>query len=440
LKLFGTDGVRGKANTELSPELAVALGRAAVAVLAEENPRPLIIIGRDTRVSGHMLAGALAAGLMSAGAEVWDVGVLPTPALAFLTQKTSAIAGAVISASHNPAIDNGIKFFSREGFKLDDHLEERIEQIVRDPALMRLPAGDEVGSLHHKESLQEAYLAHMVKVAGFSANGLKVVLDCANGAAYQLAPAVFRRLGCEVDVIHNAPNGTNINVSSGSTHPKALQDRVVEVRADVGFALDGDADRLIACDSDGNTVDGDSLLAICGLYLKREGRLANNTLVGTVMSNMGLDALLRGHGISLIRSQVGDKHVLKEMMEHGATLGAEQSGHCIFMEYSTTGDGILSAIMLLKVMATEGQGLNQLASPLKRYPQLLHNVTVTNRESALAEPRVKEAIRETEVLLGSRGRLVVRASGTENVVRVMVEAEDEVLAEQAVNMVVAALK
>lgn len=438
MRLFGTDGVRGKANTELTPELALLLGRAAAAVLSEES-RPLFIMGRDTRISGQMLGMALASGLMSAGVEVWDAGVIPTPALAHITRSVGASAGVMISASHNPAADNGIKFFCGDGFKLPDEVEEAIESAMQEPGSLPRLTGTEVGAYVNKPELAEHYVRHL-KELSYSLAGLCIVIDCANGAASYIAPRLFGELGAKVYAIACQPDGQNINVDSGSTHPGLLQHAVRETGADIGLAFDGDADRLIACDAEGRLVDGDSILAICALHRKRTDQKAHHIVAGTVMSNFGLDALLGGENIELIRTKVGDRYLLDDMRRRGALLGAEQSGHCIFLEHSTTGDGLLSALMLLKVMVERGTTLAELDGQWVRYPQVLINVPVLDRVSAMANPQVKEAIDEAEAIISGRGRLLVRPSGTENLVRVMAEAQCERTAQQVAEMVVRALQ
>ncbi|KAF0196810.1 MAG: phosphoglucosamine mutase [Bacillota bacterium] len=439
MRIFGTDGIRGKANTELTPELATSLGRAVVSALSTETDVPLIYIGRDTRVSGDMLALALAAGCMSAGANVVDLGVLPTPALAYLTKNGSATIGAMISASHNPAIDNGIKFFTHAGFKLPDAVEDTIEALVRSPAGAIRVTGDSVGTYSIDTGMQEQYFQYLKDTAAISLQGLKVVVDAANGASFNLAPRLLNALGAKVVAINAVPNGININVKSGSTHPQALAGRVIEAGADLGLAFDGDADRLIACDADGAIVDGDNMLHICAMYLKQTGDLNHKLVVGTVMSNLGLDAVLQREDISLIRASVGDRYVLQEMLACGAVLGGEQSGHCIFLNHSTTGDGMLTAVMLLKAMSQARASLKQLAAGLKRYPQVLINVPVRDKCQAMNNFDVKEAIEKAEIMVKSRGRILVRPSGTERIVRVMVEAETEDLAVESANVVVDAL-
>jgi phosphoglucosamine mutase len=439
LRLFGTDGVRGKANTELTPELAQMLGRAAAATLVRGEKQPLFVLGRDTRVSGQMLSMAMASGLMSAGVNVWDAGVIPTPALAYVTRQVGASAGVMISASHNPAIDNGIKFFSGDGFKLPDTVEEEIEAIMLDVERLPRVLGTDVGIYLERPELADVYVEHL---RGLSATltGLSVAVDCANGAASRIAPQFFSQLGAQVEIMACAPDGCNINVDCGSTHPQRLQQLVRENRADIGLAFDGDADRLIACDAQGRLVDGDSMLAICALHRKQGGQPAHNIVAGTVMSNFGLDALLERENIEMIRTKVGDRYLLDEMRQRGALLGAEQSGHCIFLEHSTTGDGMLSAVMLLNVMVERRATLAELDGQWERYPQVLINVPVTDRASAMSSEHVKEAIGKASAAILGRGRLLVRPSGTENLVRVMAEAKCEETARNVAMIVVDALK
>lgn len=439
MRLFGTDGVRGKANTELTPELIMRLGRAAVSSLATEAEQPLIYIGSDTRISGDMLRHALSAGCMSAGASVVDLGVLPTPALAYLTRNSKAHAGAMISASHNPAVDNGIKFFSRDGFKLPDEVEDHIEALVQGNEGLRV-AGDKVGTYTRDDCRQQEYLEYLKNIAQVDLQGMKIVVDGANGAAYQLGPALFEALGAEVVPISISPDGLNINVKAGSTYPEAMTARVRESGAHLGLAFDGDADRLIACDSKGNLVDGDNILHICASYLHGQGALQHSTVVGTVMSNLGLDAVLRREDIQLLRAPVGDRYVLQEMLSSGARLGGEQSGHCIFLGLSTTGDGLLTAVMLLKAIVAKGATLDSLVAELKRFPQVLINVPVRDKRLATEHQNVREAIVRAETALRDRGRILVRSSGTEAIVRVMVEAETEELAKSSADIVVMALK
>ncbi len=422
-RMFGTDGVRGVANTPaLSPELAFSLGRAAATVAAEEGvKRPLAVVGRDTRRSGPMLAAALSAGICSAGGDVVDLGVVTTPAVAYVTKHLGASFGVMISASHNPAPDNGIKFFSADGFKLSDAAEDRLEALVRStPDNMPRPTGAGLGTIRTDEGAVEAYIAHVVST-GRSLEGLRVVVDCGHGAAYRLAPEVLRRLGAEVVALNTSPDGLNINDGCGSTHPEELQKAVVAHRAHAGIAHDGDADRCIAVDERGRVVDGDQIMAICALALHERGRLAGETLVATVMSNMGLDLLLQKHGIRTVKTKVGDRYVLEEMQKGQFVLGGEQSGHVIFAEHSTTGDGILTAVQLLSIVAESGRPLSELAGQMERLPQWLENVRVASKEGWDTNPAIAAAIRQAEEALAGQGRVLVRPSGTEPLIRVMLE-------------------
>jgi len=438
LRMFGTDGVRGKANTELTPELALALGRAAVTALAASR-RPIVFVGRDTRRSGDLLVSALAAGCMSAGADVVDLGVVPTPALAYLTRCHHASLGAVVSASHNPAIDNGIKFFSQDGYKLPDETEDAIETIVQSRGAPSV-AGDRVGVLRQEIALREDYLRYLQGVVPVNLAGLKIVVDAANGAAFALAPALFRALGAEVVPMNVLPDGLNINVMAGSTHPQYMQERVRSESAHLGLAFDGDADRLIACDSQGRLADGDNILHICASFMQMRGLLTQSTVVGTVMSNLGLDAVLRRKDIRVRRAQVGDRYVLTEMQSSGAVLGGEQSGHCIFLRSSTTGDGLLTALMLLQAVVEQGKPLDAWLDEFRRFPQVLLNVAVPDKHTAMQHSAVKEAILRAEATLGQSGRILVRPSGTEACVRVMVEAEEATAANLTAEAVAAIIR
>ena len=420
-KLFGTDGVRGVANAELTPELALALGRAVVGVLQRE--RPLVVVGRDPRASGALLENALVAGILSAGGDAVLAGVVPTPAVAFLTKHLGAAAGAVISASHNAMPDNGIKFFGPEGRKLPDPLEERIEAALGavDQAAPR-PVGGEVGSLRHDPDLAGAYLAHLLEGVP-DLGGLQVVVDCANGAASGIAPTAYQRAGARVRAIAASPDGRNINHGCGSTHPQALQQAVVASGAAVGLAHDGDADRLIAVDEHGELVDGDVILAIAALDERRRGRLASGAVVTTVMTNLGFRRAMEEHGIEVVQTAVGDRFVLEAMLSGGHSLGGEQSGHIIFLDRAGTGDGILTGLRLLAILARSGQPLSELARVMRRLPQVLVNVHVARRDSLPGAARVWQAVAAEEARLGGSGRVLVRASGTEPLVRVMAEAE-----------------
>ncbi len=427
-KLFGTDGVRGKAGSVLTAELAMKLGQAAGHVFLEENDGKtgVVIVGRDTRISGQMLECALTAGLTSVGIQVISAGVVPTPAVAFLVRKFKALAGAVISASHNPFEDNGIKFFSASGTKLRDDQEETIEAVLQGQIAVQPVEGKAIGRYAQVEEAIEVYKDYLDELMSANGRDYRLVVDCANGAASQLAQEVFERANLNVVMIGDRPNGTNINVNCGSTHLEQLQKRVLEEGADAGLAFDGDADRFLAVDEKGNVVDGDRLMAIYALAMKEEHRLANNQLVVTVMSNLGLKLAMREAGIELVETQVGDRYVNEGMKKSGAVLGGEQSGHIIFREYNSTGDGMISAIMLLNIMNHKHVPLSVLAdAAMTSLPQVLVNVPVTKKEGWKDIPAIQEAIAKAEAELGETGRVLVRASGTENLLRVMVEGKDQ---------------
>jgi len=423
-RLFGTDGVRGLANAELTPELALGLGRATVGVLERQQPgNPLVVVGRDPRASGLLLESALVAGILSAGGDAVLTGVLPTPAIAFLTRHYGAAAGAVISASHNPMPDNGIKFFGPAGFKLPDALEDRIEAALSQPDQgAPRPVGAEVGSARPARDAAEAYLDHLLEGIP-DLGGLEVVVDCANGAAARVAPEAYRRAGARVHAIAADPDGHNINRGCGSTHPEVVREAVVRCGAAVGLAHDGDADRLVAVDERGDLIDGDVILAIAALDERERGGLQTGTVVTTVMTNLGFRLAMAERGIEVVQTAVGDRYVLESMRAGGHTLGGEQSGHIIFLDRATTGDGILTGLRLLGIVARGAKPLSELARVMRRLPQVLVNVRVAAREGLSASDATWRAVGEEEVRLGERGRVLVRASGTEPLVRVMVEAE-----------------
>lgn len=430
MPLFGTDGVRGVANTSLTPELVLSLGRAAALAFGAPQRRPRFLIATDTRISGNMLEAALTAGLLSAGADVIRCGILPTPAVAFLVTQMGAGAGAVISASHNPVEDNGIKFFGADGFKLTDEQESRIEALMDDPDIPH-PTGVDVGREHFLEhDAEERYVTHALEVLGGTRlDGLKVVLDCAHGAAFITSPEAMSRAGADVTVINAEPDGTNINVECGSTHPQVVAQKVVEVGADVGFAHDGDADRVIAVDHAGKVVDGDQIMGLLALDMKQDGRLRNDMLVTTVMSNLGLKVAMRDAGVALIETSVGDRYVLEAMRKQGASLGGEQSGHVIVLDHATTGDGLITALSVMSTMVRSGRGLADLASAVKRFPQALINVKVSRKDELESSELVAKTIEEAQDALGDMGRILVRPSGTESLVRVMVEADSQTRAD-----------
>lgn len=441
-RIFGTDGVRGIANIDLTPELAFGLGRAGAFVLsrhAQTNGRISLLVGKDTRLSGDMLEAALSAGILSVGADVYQVGVLPTPGIAYLTAQQPVTAGVMISASHNPAIDNGIKFFSHDGLKLADELEDEIEHYLHNPENLPRPAGDRVGRVYEVAGWGERYLEHLASSINIPLSGMTVVADCANGASFEVAPRLLRRLGARVVTVNDQPDGLNINVDCGSTHPEGLSMHVKAQGADIGLAFDGDADRLIAVDHLGQVIDGDAIMAVCALDLQRRGMLAGGKLVATVMSNLGLEKAAQQHGIELLRSKVGDRYVLALMQESGSILGGEQSGHIIFWQHSTTGDGLLTALQLLQVVKATGKTLAALAGVVERYPQILRNVRVSDK-GVINHACIQQAITGAEQQLLGRGRILVRPSGTEPVMRVMVEAVTLDLAEEAAAPVIQALQ
>ncbi len=427
-RLFGTDGVRGIANRELTPELAFKLGKAGTFVLKKTHGRPTIIIGKDTRVSGDLLENALAAGILAVGGNVIKVGVIPTPAVAYLTQYYHADAGIVISASHNTFEYNGIKFFNSEGFKLDDLIEEKIEDIIISSIDVNSHiTGGEIGKcLEAEESAQALYAQHLKSTADFSLKGKKIVLDCANGASYRVAPRVYGDLGAQVITIGNEPNGVNINEACGSTHPEALQKKVLEEGADLGLAFDGDADRLIAVDEKGRVVDGDKTIAICAKLLKEQNELKDDSVTVTVMSNIGFHKDMEKENIKVHVAGVGDRYVLEKMLETGCQVGGEQSGHIIFLKHTTTGDGILSSIQLVRALLMSEKTLSQLADEIEIFPQVLINAKINSdyKKTYMNEPLVAEAVRKTEEQVEGRGRLLIRPSGTEPLVRVMMEGND----------------
>ncbi|QIB68206.1 phosphoglucosamine mutase [Aminipila butyrica] len=435
-RLFGTDGVRGVANTELTPELAFNLGKAGAYVLSKEEQRPVVLIGKDTRISGDMLEDALSAGILSMGGNVIKVGVLPTPAVAYLVKYYKATAGVVISASHNSFEYNGIKFFNGEGFKLDDALEEQIEELILDKVDINSHiTGDKLGRcLTAEDDALELYVQFLQSTIDVSLEGMKLVLDCANGAAYQAAEAVFHRLGAEVTVLSNSPNGININASCGSTHPENLQTKVLELQADLGLAFDGDADRLIAVDELGRIIDGDKTILLCARMLKDCGLLAKDKVTATVMSNLGFHKAVSEMGCNVEVTQVGDRYVLESMLKTGGVIGGEQSGHIIFLNYTTTGDGILSALQLVKAVKASGKKPSELSDGITIYPQVLKNARIKNeyKKTYMEDPEISAAITRVEAQMHGEGRVLIRPSGTEPLVRVMLEGQDiEVITELA---------
>lgn len=428
-RLFGTDGVRGVANSELTCEMAMNIGRAAAMVLTDDDRRhPRILIGKDTRKSSDMLEAAITAGLCSVGANVIQLGVVPTPAVAFLVGKYKADAGIVLTASHNPCEFNGIKIFSGDGYKLPDALEEQIEAIVLDHvATPPTPVGGDLGTVTTAPNVVRDYVDHVKSTVPFSLDGLRIAIDCANGASSRTAETLFTELGAECHMIANEPNGVNVNDKCGSTHMEGLMAYVKEHGLDAGVAFDGDADRCLAVDENGNLVDGDFVMAICAADMKSRGKLAKSTVVGTIMTNMGFNRFCDENGMKFSATKVGDRYVLEEMLLEGYNFGGEQSGHVIFLDFATTGDGQMTAAQLLSIMRRRQAKLSSLATIMQRYPQVMVNVT-TSPEGKLrfyTDTEVKESIEKAKAALGNTGRIIVRPSGTEPLLRVMVEGENE---------------
>ncbi len=433
-RLFGTDGVRGIANEELTPLLAMQLGQAGAYILSREKAhKPTLMVGCDTRISGNMLANALMAGACSVGANCIFVGVIPTPAIAYLTKKYKVDAGVVISASHNPVEFNGIKFFDGNGYKLSDALEDEIEALIKSNMQgVKFPTGSGVGKVKYRTDAREEYINHAMRSVPIELQGVKIVVDCAEGASFYTSVETFKEMGAEVVAIHNNPDGTNINANCGSTHMEELQARVVYEKADIGLAFDGDADRLLAVDAEGRIVDGDQIMAIVGNYMKNKGTLKRNTIVVTVMSNLGFFLMAEKQGIVAEQTKVGDRYVLERMREIGASLGGEQSGHIIFLDENTTGDGLLSALHLLEVMVDTGKPLAELAGVMEVLPQALVNAKVANhkKEHYLEYPEISDAIEDLTKRFAGEGRVLIRPSGTEPLVRVMIEGKDKKLIQQ----------
>ena len=429
-RLFGTDGVRGSANKDLTPELVFSLGKSASLVIAKQhgNGRASAVVGRDPRASGEMLEAALIAGLATVGVDVLKVGVLPTPAIAYLTQYYKADLGVVLSASHNVFSDNGVKFFSKDGKKLPDEVEDEIEKNLE--TKVPHPTGSEVGRVKEMADAYEAYLSHLLETVEPGAlKGLKVVVDCANGAASDVAPDLYNRAGAEVIAINNSPNGININDNCGSTHMGSLIERVKKEKADVGIAHDGDADRCLAVDESGNIIDGDHILALLAKDFKNSKQLTSETVVSTVMANLGFKLAMKNESISIIETQVGDRYVLEAMEEKNYILGGEQSGHIIMRNYSTTGDGLLTALQLMNVIANEKKSLSNISQIVKKYPQILINVADVDK-SKINNDKLQDAVKKAEQDLNQKGRVLLRPSGTESLIRVMVEAETQDIAEK----------
>lgn len=433
-RLFGTDGVRGVANEELTPLLAMQLGQAGATVLTKENEhRPTIMVGCDTRISGDMLANALMAGICSVGANAVYVGVIPTPAVAYLTKKYKVEAGVVISASHNPVEFNGIKFFDGNGYKLPDSMEDEIEALIRNGMQgVEFPTGSRVGKIKYRTDAREEYINHAVQTVPVDLSGMKIVVDCAEGASYYTSVEALRELGATVVPIHNMPDGTNINANCGSTHMEELQARVVFEKADVGLAFDGDADRLLAVDENGEMVDGDQIMGIVGVHMRDQGKLKKDTIVATVMSNLGFFKMGEREHLNMEQTKVGDRYVLERMREIGASLGGEQSGHIIFLDENTTGDGLLSALHLLQVMVDTKKPLSELAKVMTVMPQALINTKVPNhkKDRYMEYPEIAGAIEELDRKFAGEGRVLIRPSGTEPKIRVMIEGKDQKMIEE----------
>lgn len=428
-RLFGTDGVRGVANEELTPLLAMQLGQAGAYVLTKEKEhKPTIMVGCDTRISGDMLANALMAGVCSVGANAVYVGVIPTPAVAYLTRKYKVDAGVVISASHNPVEFNGIKFFDADGYKLPDEMEDEIEAVIKSNMKdVPFPTGSQVGKIKYRTDAREEYINHAVQSVPVDLTGVKVVIDAAEGASFYTSVEAIKDLGAEVIAIHNNPDGTNINANCGSTHMEELQARVVYEKANIGLAFDGDADRLLAVDENGDVVDGDEIMAIVGNHMRTQGKLKNDTIVVTVMTNLGFTLMAKEQNLNIETTKVGDRYVLERMKEIGASLGGEQSGHVIFLDENTTGDGLLSALHLLQVLVETGKPLSELSKIMTVLPQALVNAKVPNhkKDHYMEYPEIAKAVEELDKKFAGEGRVLIRPSGTEPKVRVMIEGKDQ---------------
>ena len=441
MKYFGTDGFRGRANEGLNVDHAYKIGRFVGWYYgARRGAKARVLIGKDTRRSSYMFESALVSGLVASGADAYMLHVIPTPGVSYEVLDGGFDCGVMITASHNPFTDNGIKLVNREGYKMDEDVLEQVEDYIDDKLEVPLATGDAIGCTVDYMQGRNRYIAHLISSCGFSMQGVKVGLDCANGAASSVARPVFDAMGAETHVINNAPNGFNINVDCGSTHIQRLQDFVVRNGLDVGFAYDGDADRCLAVDERGRLVDGDLILYVCGTYMAKHGRLAKNTVVPTVMSNFGFFKALDAAGLSYEKTAVGDKNVWACMMEHGYTLGGEQSGHIIFGDLEKTGDGIMTSLRIMEVLRAEREKLSELTRPVTLYPQQLVNVRVADKDATMAAPEVKEAVAEAEKFLEGNGRVLVRASGTEPLVRVLAEAPEERLCQEANAIVLKALE
>lgn len=439
-KLFGTDGIRGVANTELSALLALKLGAASAYVLRSRHEGAQIFVGRDPRISGDILESALASGVCSLGVDVYLLGIVPTPGVAYLTRLKQADAGVVISASHNPMRDNGIKFFGSDGYKLSDEVENEIEKQLKRFNKLPRPEGNSVGRMYRAEEMVENYLDHLKGLLPNGLSGWKLALDCANGAVSHLAPKLFTELGANVMVINNSPNGININENCGSLYPETLQKLVKKENLQMGMSFDGDGDRAILIDEKGNIVDGDHVMAICALELARKDKLPGRKVVATVMSNAGLEVALARESITLLRTDVGDRYVSDKMRQTGAIIGGEKSGHIIFSEHSTTGDGMVTALQVLSVMAATGKPLSELAAQMSEFPQLLVNVPVRTKKGWEKIPEIADAVAWGQAQLAGGGRVFVRASGTEALIRVMAEGPDIQVLNEIVNPICEAIR
>ncbi|MCK4778352.1 MAG: phosphoglucosamine mutase [Actinomycetia bacterium] len=426
-RLFGTDGIRGIANKDLTPELALKLGQA-VAQIFKDNERKKIVVGKDPRISSDLLESSLIAGICSAGVDVFKVGVMPTPGIAYLTHYYHASAGAVISASHNSAEFNGIKFFGESGFKLSDEKEDEIEKHIEEGMTERL-TGSEIGRIFNEEDAKETYEGFLKKTIDTDFEGLKIAVDCANGATSEIAPQILEELGVKIIPINNKPNGININLDCGSLHPEIMADIVRSNSVDAGLCFDGDGDRVIMVDENGDVVDGDFIMTICAAYLKKEGSLKNNKVVATVMSNLGFDLAMKKLGIDIFKTKVGDRFVLRKMIEEEAVLGGEQSGHIIFLNYINTGDGILTALQMLSILKKSNKPLSEWRKLMRKFPQVLINVKIKDKEKYKDNKAITSLINKKEEELNGKGRILVRPSGTEPLIRVMVEAETQEIAE-----------
>ncbi len=444
-QLFGTDGIRGVANLDLTPELVLKIGKAGAKFLSSTSSKKQIIIGRDTRPSGDFIANAIISGVLSQGVDILDAGIMPTPGIALLIKLLDADGGIVVSASHNPVEDNGIKFFAKKGQKLSDSQEKAIEAYVLEHAVENIadindknnvPVGADIGRCTDIENPYILYLDYLNRIFTTDLSGLKLAVDCANGAASILAPMVFANFGADVSVFNCDTSGVYINKGCGSTHPEFISEKTVETGADLGFAFDGDADRIMACDSKGRIIDGDIMIGFCAIDMSQRGVLRNNCVVTTVMANMGFDKALSSRGIVIYKTNVGDRYVLEKMLEQDCVLGGEQSGHIIFKDISPTGDGIISALEFLDVLVNKKYDIDDIYSVVPKYPQVLKNIKVIDKERIFASKRVQEKIAEITKRLGNNGRLLVRPSGTEPLIRVMAEAETQQIAEESVQAII----